>query len=136
MVDGTSQVHSTHLFPAATSLTAWSVAGSLLIHTKGSAAALLHKVTHTSPAIFCATLASCCRFHAAQAQASDATSKVAATSEHISALTNAQRERTARNDLILRTLGPLQQEMDKTGMLLLGLQDASQTSLPNKEKSH
>lgn len=48
--------------------------------------------------------------------------------EQLEALTNAQRDSVARNDLIQRTLGPLQQEMDKISMLLMGLQDSVQPS--------
>lgn len=68
------------------------------------------------------------RLQAAQAQAADATTKVAHTMEQLEALTNAQRDSVARNDLIQRTLGPLQQEMDKISMLLMGLQDSVQPS--------
>lgn len=55
--------------------------------------------------------------------------------EEAEALSSAQRDRTARNGLIQRTLGPLQQEMDKINMLLLGVHDAGQTAVNNKEKS-
>ena len=55
--------------------------------------------------------------------------------EQVEALAQAQRDRAARNDLIQRTLGPLQQEMDKISMLLLGIQDSGQASVNNKDKS-
>ena len=76
-----------------------------------------------------------CRLQAAQAQAADAASKVASSMAQVKALSEAQRDGAARNDLIQRTLGPLQQEMDKISMLLLAVQDSGQASLSNKAKS-
>ena len=55
--------------------------------------------------------------------------------EQVEALSEAQRDRAARNDLIQRTLRPLQQEMDKISMLLLGVQDSGQAQANNKEKA-
>lgn len=76
-----------------------------------------------------------CSLQEAQAHAADASSQVADTVERVGALANAQRDRAARNELIQRTLVPLQQEVDKISMLLLGMQDASSMGLPQKEKS-
>lgn len=42
----------------------------------------------------------------------------------VEGLSQAQGDLAARNDLIQRTLGPLQQEMDKISMLLLGVHDS------------
>lgn len=53
----------------------------------------------------------------------------------VQALSQAQRDRAARNDLIQRTLGPLQQEMDKISMLLLGVQNPGQAPVDNNEQS-
>ncbi len=73
--------------------------------------------------------------HEAQAQAAEASAQVAATSERLEAAVNAQRDRAARNELVQRTLVPLQQEVDKISMLLLGMQDAASVGLSLKEKS-
>lgn len=76
-----------------------------------------------------------CSLQEAQALAAGASSQVADTVERVEALANAQRDRAARNELIQRTLVPLQQEVDKISMLLLGMQDALSMGLPQKEKS-
>ncbi|DBB16620.1 hypothetical protein WJX82_000692 [Trebouxia sp. C0006] len=75
------------------------------------------------------------QLHEAQAQAAEASAQVAATSERLEAAVNAQRDRAARNELVQRTLVPLQQEVDKISMLLLGMQDAASVGLSLKEKS-
>lgn len=68
----------------------------------------------------------------AQAQAAEASAQVAATAERLEAALNAQRDRAARNELVQRTLVPLQQEVDKISMLLLGMQDAAPVGLSQK----
>ncbi len=75
------------------------------------------------------------RLQEAQARAAGASAQVAATSERLEAAVNAQRDRAARNELVQRTLVPLQQEVDKIRMLLLGMQDAASVGLSHKEKS-
>ncbi|KAA6429910.1 MAG: hypothetical protein FRX49_00342 [Trebouxia sp. A1-2] len=67
-----------------------------------------------------------------QAQAAEASAQVAATAERLEAALNAQRDRAARNELVQRTLVPLQQEVDKISMLLLGMQDAAPVGLSQK----
>ncbi|KAL3138293.1 hypothetical protein ABBQ32_006106 [Trebouxia sp. C0010 RCD-2024] len=64
------------------------------------------------------------RLQAAQSQAADAASKVANSMRQVEGLSRAQGDLAARNDLVQRTLGPLQQEMDKISMLLLGVHDS------------
>jgi hypothetical protein len=76
-----------------------------------------------------------CRLQEAQAQAAEASAQVAATVGRLEAAGNAQRDRAARNELVQRTLVPLQQEVDKISMLLLGMQDAAPVGLSQKEKS-
>ena len=55
--------------------------------------------------------------------------------EQVKALSEAQKDRAARNDLIQRTLRPLQQEIDKISMLLLGVEDSEHAQANNKEKA-
>ena len=63
-----------------------------------------------------------CRLLQAQADADHAAAQACSTQDQLEALQKAQHERHARSDLILRTLVPLQQEIDKVSMLLLGVQ--------------
>ena len=65
----------------------------------------------------------CCRLQRAQQQADAATAQACKTADTIQALQIDQSERAARNDLIQRTLVPLQQEIDKITVLLEGLMD-------------
>lgn len=81
---------------------------------------------HSRQCSWCLSTAEHCRLQVAQTQAADATDQVCAIAEQLESLADAQRDRAARNDLIQRTMVPLQQEVDKISMLLLGVQDIAQ----------
>lgn len=66
-----------------------------------------------------------CRLQEAQAIATAATAQRLGVDSRLDNLGKDRSSRAARIDLIQRTLVPLQQEVDKISMLLLGLQDNS-----------
>ena len=66
-----------------------------------------------------------CRLQEAQTIAAAATNRRSKVDSHLDDIGKARDSRTARIDLIQRTLVPLQQEVDKLSMLLLGLQDST-----------
>ena len=65
------------------------------------------------------------RLQEAQAVAASATAQVLSVDGRLSDMKQAEHSRAARTDLIQRTLVPLQQEVDKINMLLLGLHDGT-----------
>lgn len=70
-----------------------------------------------------------CRLQEAQNIVAAATAQRLSVESHLAVVSKAKSSRAARIDLIQRTLVPLQQEVDKIGMLLLGLEDST-SALP------
>ena len=66
-----------------------------------------------------------CRLQKAQTVAAAATARRSKVDSHLDDIGKGRDSRSARIDLIQRTLVPLQQEVDKLSMMLLGLEDST-----------